>query len=203
MRSPLAAVLTLVLALGCTDSPTTPATLNDGNPPAPAFNFTNNPNAGPNIIRGQDFFAILFFDADRGMQAVLGTDIVQFCLGNVSFDLWDFQDVNVPEDANRISTLLHGDDVTTSVWPLFGFDCSQFLSTTPLATGTSDARLTDNDLNTLSNPDSKNHNAFGFRAHGHLTDASGARVRFNGHQNCVWDGNDFSTLRCNNVIILK
>jgi hypothetical protein len=196
----LALGLAAVLAVGCSDRPTSPTALNE-TVPTPSFNFTNGPtNPGPNIVRSQGIYVIGWADFQEGISAWAGIDIAQWCRDGTGFDVSDIQDINVPEDANRISELVHGNDVTTSVWPFTGFDCDLFTTVTPLATGTSDFRSTDNDLNTFLNPDSKNANAFGFNAHGKLTDASGSRVNFSGHSRCVWDGVDFDTIKCKDKI---
>jgi len=105
--------------------------------------------------------------------------------------LVDLQRIDVPEDANRVNDLLHGDDLTTSVWPFTDFDCGLFLTTTPLATGTVDVRNTDNDFFVFLNPDNKNHNAFGFTAQGKLTSATGKRAHFNVVSRVVFKPGEF------------
>ncbi|MCZ6756487.1 MAG: hypothetical protein O7E49_14355 [Gemmatimonadetes bacterium] len=189
----------LAVALGlvagaCSEQPIPTATDNATTAIVPSvFNSDNAPPAsGPFLVRGQTGFAVFYVDFEDGMLVVLGIDIVQFCTSGAPFDIVAFQNISVPEDANRVNQLIHGDDLTTSVWPLFGFNCGLFTSTAPLASGTSDLISTDNDIFIFNNPDSRNANAFGFRAHGQLTDPSGRRRMFSGHCNVSWDGNDFS-----------
>ncbi len=188
-----AAALSLVaaLAVGCSDQNAPTAT--GEAPTPPQFNFTNNPDAGPIIVRGQTVFAVFWVDPKREISAVAGADVVEFCSGVVDFDLVDFQDHIPPGDATRIMEVLHGDDIRASAWPFDFFDCGLFLSETPLAEGLVDMRSTDNDLLVFLDPENKNHNAFGFNVHG----------AFNGHQRCVWDGNNGETLKCNSSIVVK
>jgi hypothetical protein len=183
--------LVAALAFGCSEQ--TAPTASDETPPQPQFNFTNNPDAGPIIVRGQTTFAVFWVDPKREISAIVGADIVEFCSGVFDFDLLDLQDHFPPGDATRIMQVLHGDDIRASAWDFVVFDCALYLSETPLASGLVDVRATDNDLNVFLDPENKNHNAFGFNVHG----------AFNGHSRCVWDGNDPATFNCTAVIIVR
>lgn len=188
----------LLLATGaCTDTTTAPETA----APVPEFNFSNGPlMPGPNIVRSQNTYAMAYVDPDAGLLAVIGTDIVAFCTSGAPFDIVDLQTISVPEDANRLNRLIQGDDMTASVWPFTSFDCGLFTTMDPVGTGMVKLVQTDNDVLTFLNPDSRNANAFGFRVHGALTDPSGHKVQFNSHSNCVWDGDDLATLKCQDKI---
>jgi len=186
-----------VVACATQDAPPEPNEALKG----PSLNFDNGPdNPGPIVMRSEVTFAVFYVDPETGRSAVHGADIVEFCQGTIDFDLVDLQRIDVPEDANRVNDILQGDDVTTSVWPFTTFDCGLFTTVTPLATGTADVVLTDNDVFVFLNPESTNSNAFGFRARGALADSDGDKVQFSGHCNCVWDGNDIETLRCNDKV---
>lgn len=201
-RSALFPLIVSALVVSCNDQPTsTESPAVDG----PLFNFSNGPaNPGPIIVRSQTAFAAFYVDTKKGISAIHGADIAgEFCNGIVNFDLVDLQSISVPEDANRLNELIQGADVTTSVWPFTNFDCGLFTTVTPLASGSVDLVSTDNDLLVFLNPDNRNANAFGFRAHGRLQDQSGARANFSGHSNCVWDGNDFQSLKCVDRINLQ
>ncbi|MHC4092009.1 MAG: hypothetical protein ACYSVY_17365 [Planctomycetota bacterium] len=171
--------------------------------PQPAFNFGNNPDAGPIIIRDEVGGGFGLRDSESGLQVYFMFDPVGVCTGPWASDLVDRQIVDVPDEANRIIRLYHGKDVTTSVWPNFGFNCGLFTTTTPLATGLSTFVWTDNDVDILFNPDSKNSNAYGWIAHGVLTDPGGAKAPFSALHKCVWDGQDLTTERCRNKIRLN
>ncbi len=204
MRNALifAPILVIGMALGCSDpdAPTGPA--RDA-VRTPEFNFSNNPDAGPIIIRTEVVFAIFHVDLNKGISAIHGGDIVEFCQGNLVFDLSQLQRHFPPGDATRYMDLLHGGDLTTSVWPFTNFDCVAFTSTEPLATGTVDLVNTDNDLLVFLDPDNINANAFGWNAHGPLTDSNGDKKQYSAHSRCVWDGNDVDTLKCTDKINLQ
>jgi hypothetical protein len=170
--------------------------------PQPAFNFGNNPDAGPIILRSELGGAFGLRDPGSGLQVWFMIDPVGVCTGPWASDAIDQQIVDVPDEANRIIRLRHGKDVQTSVWPNFGFNCGLFTSTTPLATGVSSFVWTDNDVNIGQNPDSENSNAYGWTAHGLLTDPGGAQVQFKALHRCHWDGQDLATLTCKNKIQL-
>ena len=159
-------------------------------------------NSGPIVMRSEVAFAVFYVDTKAGISAIHGADMVEFCNGVIDFDLVELQRIDVPEDANRLIDIIHGNDVRTSVWPFTTFDCNLFTTVTPLATGTVDLVSTDNDLLVFLNPDNRNANAFGFQAHGKLTGPNGERLNFSGHSRVVWDGNDGNTLKSTDKINL-
>ena len=171
--------------------------------PQPAFNFANGPDAAGIITRDGMGLGLIGRDSNTQLQVVLGVDLVEFCGGVWAPDLVARQITDVPDEANRIVRILHGTDVRTSVWPNFGFNCPLFTTTTPLATGLSKFVHTDNDVNIFFNPDSKNSNAYGWTAHGVLTDPSGAKAPFSAHLRCHWDGQDLATEKCLRKVQLK
>ena len=200
MRRLLVASFVLALA-ACDDrvqitAPEVPDT------PQPAFNFGNNTDAGPIVFRTTAGGAFGLRDPESGLQVWFMIDPVGICTGPWASDQVDRQIVDVPDEANRIIRLYHGKDVTTSVWPNFGFNCGLFTTTTPLATGLSRFVWTDNDVDILFNPDSKNSNAYGWTAHGVLTDPAGDKAPFSAHRRCQWDGQDLATVKCKNKIQL-
>ena len=164
---------------------------------------SSNPPAtsGPIVIRFDDAFAMFDVDTNAGISSILGADPNEFCIGIIDFDTVSFMDVDVPEDANRISEKLSG-HVRASVWPFTVFDCNLFLTVPPLATGMAKVKGTDNDLVVFLNPDNVNANAFGYNAHGKLFDQSGSAKQFSLVFRGVWDGNDPSTLKVLTMIHL-
>jgi hypothetical protein len=157
-------------------------------------------SSGPIVVRfeldGEDGVGFFYADERKGLSVTIGVDVVADCNGTFDADLVSIQEIHVPEDANRIISLLNGDDLTTTVWPFTEFDCGLFTTIEPVATGTSDLVLTDNDLDVGLTPDNVNWNAFGFTAHGLLTAQDGSDVHFNGVERCVWDGNNGATFSC-------
>jgi len=171
----------------------------------PAFNFANGPESpGPIIFRtGEAGYRVSYSDPVHGLTAIHGGDVVEFCLtGETGEALVELQVVFPPEEQDRILLLLKGHDVETTVWATGSFDCDVFTTTTPLATGTVDLTNTDNDL-LAGERDNRNHNAFGFVAQGTLTRPDGAKAPFNGVSKCVWDGDDFDTIKCHDSINLQ
>ena len=169
-------------------------------------NFSNGPeNPGPIVFRGQTEFGVFYADYKEGLIALHGADVVEYCQNpDILFPIVDFQDILSPSDTDRIITLIHGDDVPTSVWPFVDFDCELFLSEQPIATGTVDLVATDNDVFAFFSHEIPNMNAFTLKAHGKLawTNGEGGVARFNGHSNCIWDGFDTpdSRFKCKDKI---
>jgi hypothetical protein len=177
-----------VFAVGCSGQ-NAPTALSESTPEN-SVSLAKGPPAssGPIVIRTETAFAVFYADPGAGISAVHGADMDEFCNGIVDFDIVKLQEIDVPEDANRIISLVHGHDVRTSVWPFTDFDCDLFTTTTPLATGTVDMVSTDNDVVVFLNPDNVNHNAFGWAAHGKLVGPNGEELNFSGHSKTVWDG---------------
>jgi hypothetical protein len=178
-----------VLLSGCADRSTTGPTLR------PSFDFTNGPaNPGPIVFRFKDVFGVFYADPVRGLSAIHGGNVVEFCnTGGTAFQLVDIQHVLPPQEQGRIIELLKGKDLETTVWPFVNFDCGLFTTITPLATGVVDLVNTDNDLLVFLR-DTRNVNAYGFTAQGRLTRPSGAKASFNSVMKVVWDGVDGSRI---------
>ena len=104
------------------------------------------PSSGSIVIRTETNIAWTYVDFQRGVRVVYGTNIVEWCNNTNTWDVVRLLEIDVPEDSNRLIDLVQGDEVTTSVWPFTAFDCSLFTTVTPLATGTTDLIITDNDL---------------------------------------------------------
>jgi hypothetical protein len=163
------------------------------------------PNSGLKVVRYQGIVYLHNVDYKNGISIIVGADIVEFCnTFSSGFDLVNIQEIDVPEDANRIVQIANGDDVTTSVWPFTDFDCVKFTTQEPVAAGTADFISTDNDLYVSDNPDNVNWNAFGFTAKGQLTASDGSIKRLNAASRCTWDGvNYLDSGTCAVVINLK
>ena len=175
-------LLVMVFAVGCNDQ-NTPTALNDDTS-AVLFKISNAPaNSGPIVARDQGFFAVFTVDTKAGISAIHGFDVVDFCTPPIgtTFDLVDRQRVFTPTEAAAVNELLQGSDVTTSVWPFTNFSCSAFLTTTPLATGTVDLVLTDNDFFAFLRASPARANAFGWNANGQLDLSGGGTGQFSGH----------------------
>lgn len=186
---PLVATLALFVAVGCDEQPVEPGS--DIVAEDQAFNFTNNPDAGPLIIRGDDMiWGTGWVDWKRGLIAVFGIDARDFCLGSRDWALLDFQRVIQSGNRSRILEVLHGQDLPAAVWPFAEWNCARFLTEPPLVEGFVDMVATDNDF------EGEGHNnayAFGWRVHG----------AFSGHSKCVLRDNDWSTASCTEVIIVR
>ena len=188
-----------LLVSGCTDRSVT------GPVDRPSFNFTNGPeHPGPIVFRtSEGEYRVSYSDPAKGLTAIHGGDVVEFCLtGGTDFPLVDIQFVLSPREQNRVHELVKGHDLETTVWPTGSFDCDVFTTATPLATGTVDLTNTDNDL-IADQHENTNHNAYGFVAQGTLTRSNGAKAHFNGVSKCVWDGDNFDTIKCNDRINLQ
>lgn len=160
-------------------------------------------NSGLKVVRYQGVVYLHNVDYKNGLSIIVGADIVEFCNTFSGFDLVNIQEIDVPEDANRIVQIANGDNVTTSVWPFTDFDCGLFTTQEPVASGTADFISTDNDLYVSSNPDNVNRNAFGFTANGQLTASEGSIKRLNAVSRCTWDGVNSDSGKCAVVINLK
>ena len=151
--------------------------------------------SGPIVLRSETTMALFCADPDKGIAAVYGLDIVDFCNEIENFDIFDLKEVNVPSDVNRIIQLVKGKNVRTSVWPFILIDnCDQF-KIAPLATGTVDLVYTNNDVYPYWSEKSKNAHVFGFTAHGKLTGPDGELLHFNSVHKYRWDGSNPATFK--------
>ncbi len=124
----------VIVLLSCADH-TAPTQI----PDAPLFNFANGPDEpGLVVVRYDGIPQGLNFNAS-GMRVFHGVDPREiYCPPPGQYnDLWDFQYVYHPDaDAWRMMLML-GSDLMTSVWPWDLSSCEDYLSTEPLAEGTS------------------------------------------------------------------
>ncbi len=174
----LALGLMALFAVGCSDHTTSPTARIDVSH-APAFTIDNAPAASGIVMRGESSIGVGWPDFKAGTSVYIGFDPAELCTWTFDFDLVPFQEVHA-NGGQRVLRHVQGRNLTTSVWPFIGFNCGLFTSVAPLARGVSDLNATDNDV-FVSGP--VNANAFGYRAHGKLTRASGADAAFSAHAN--------------------
>jgi hypothetical protein len=191
-----AMALVATIAAGCSEQPAVPTASSDA-AASPALSIADAPVSAGIVMRGETFIAVGWTDVQEGIFVFIGLDPVQYCTGPVEFDVIPFQDVELHGGLGTLRRL-QGNDLQTSVWPFPGFNCGLVTSVTPLATGVSDLVNSDNDF--LGDGRS-NANAFGFRAHGTLTLASGAETAFSAHVNYLINGNN--GFRANSQISLQ
>ncbi|MGD2078826.1 MAG: hypothetical protein PVH18_10605 [Chloroflexota bacterium] len=145
------------------------------------------PASGPIIVRTQETGAFHYFDARTGLGIIVGADVSEFCSGVVDFDPVNVQNIDVPSDANRLVQTYESDAVTVSVWPFPQFDCDLFTTSDPVASGTVSLQGADNDVYP-GNSSGENWNAWGFAAHGQLSQSDGSSAQLSTLLRCTWDG---------------
>lgn len=181
----LSLALAAVVAVGCSEQPAAPTASDDG-AVAPTFTIDNAPVESGIVMRGETSVAVGWTDQKDGTFVFIGIDPRDFCNGVFDVDIVPFQEIYHTHGG----TLGHiqGQGLRTTVWPFPGFTGCHLLDTyAPLATGVSDLVNTDN---MYSGGSPANANAFGFRAHGTLTLASGADAAFSAHVNYRINGNN-------------
>jgi hypothetical protein len=153
------------------------------------------PASGPIVVRG-DFngadydWWYYYTDWKRGYVAFHGVDIVSWCAYNpTGYSDWYYLDVFPPAEADLIHEVLKGDDITTSVWPVAIWEytnaCDYILNYPPIATGTADVIVTDNDVTAWRNTHNRK-NAYHLSAHGVLYAPDGEGMVFSGGFHGVW-----------------
>jgi len=164
--------------------------------------------SGPHVVRSEVYGWWWYFtDARRGYVAVIGADLVSVCSGPFIGSWWNLQENFPPAEEGLVVQHIKGDDVIASVWPATIWDysepCEYILNNPPLADGTADAILNDNDLY-AGDYDHKRHNAYGLSAHGVLAAPDGERMIFNAMFHCTWPGYpDFDEGKCKVKIVLN
>jgi len=157
--------------------------------------------SGPIVSRFEDSgYWYGYTDFKRGYVAFHGVDIDELCEyafaggGTPSWDVWSFQDVNLPPAEALLHTVQKGDDMTTSVYSIdilfypVHF-CYGVLDLDPIATGTTDIVITDNDVYAWQDEYHPRTNAYKLSAHGVLySTADGEPMIFSGGFNCQWPG---------------
>ncbi len=162
--------------------------------------------SGPYVIRGETLLpdlGIIITDEDAGVTLTLAANNEAFCSGGFDFDVVPFQAVLLPGAEGRIIFSQKG-PVRAFVYEgiyMGGPLCDFFASTTVVAEGIVNFHYTDNDL--FPSPDSRNRNAFSYKAHGKITGSGGESVILNAHLNVGWDGSDPATFRTQSQIILR
>lgn len=200
--------LAAVLAVGCTDQATSPTALNDA-AVTPTFSFTNNPdNGNPRIVRFGSLLTFLIIDDDANLFSLQsGRDYLLGCRDVTALSFEDVQRIlHDPDDpdSDKIKETRLGRDAFISVfqgpWNTV-VDCEDLLSRL-LAEGIGNFTNTDNDLNVFLR-ENTNANAFGLTGQGKLELLTGGPAHYNAVSKCVWDGTDFSTLKCVDKINFK
>ena len=176
--------LALVAATACADPAGT----------APSDEFTQDgPQAGA-VVKTEAPFVWFLVDTVSGLQVHFGRDIVSFCQGTGgNNDLLNITVITNPQEALRQLRKVRG-DVKTSVWTAGPNTCARYATETPLATGMSYFRGTDNDVAPFNRPDPKNTNAFGFMANGKLAGVDGSSLNFQATYRGTWDGSDVNSI---------
>lgn len=161
--------------------------------------------SGPHVFRGEgEGWWWWFFDLKRGYVAFIGVDLVAACETGIVDSRWTYQDNYPPSEEGVWVSVVKGDDVPTSVWPLEILDysfCDYALEFLPIAEGTSDVVQTDNDVEAYLY-DHNRKNAYGLSAHGVLTAPDGERMIFSGGIHCVYDA-DVDEQKCKFKIVLN
>ena len=168
------------------------------------------PSSGPFVVRG-DFYGgdtdywFYYTDFKRGYVAFNGIDIASWCAGDpTGYATWNYQENYPPAEEGLIIQHLKADDVTTSVWPVSIWDgdvCFNILNSAPLASGTVDFIMNDNDFLAWMY-DHNRKNAYGLSAHGVLSAPDGERMIFNSSFHCVYDA-DVDEAKCKVKIVLN
>lgn len=155
--------------------------------------FGNGPeNPGPIVFRFDDVGGFHMADFKSGLGVIHGGDVVEFCqTGSTEFDPILVQEVDVPDDFDRIINQVVGNDMPTTVWPFPVFDCGLFTTVDPIATGTADLINTDNDVNVSDNP---NANSFGLSSHGKVTTDGGEELNLHTHFRAIIKDGEFTLL---------
>lgn len=178
MRAPsIALIATGLLLVGCAEGPTVPS--DAGHPESvdtPNLAFENAPAESGIVMRAGVPFAVTWVDGATGFRVVLGADLDEFCNGIINFDIWSLQDVFL--DGRTVG--IAKDETQTSVWDFPSFDCSLYLTRDPVASGYANVIYNDN-FAQGTGPDDATANAWGYSAHGTLTDGDGEDVHFSGH----------------------
>jgi hypothetical protein len=156
-----------------------------------------------------------YADEKRGYVAFHGVDVIAGCADDpeTEWSVWQVQDVFIPASDGLIKTNEVGDDSITSVWPIEILDedvyphwCFGVLDLDPIATGTADVLVVDNDLFGGWFENTPRMNAYSLSAHGVLESFDdGEPMRINGGFNCHWPGYpaDYQeTNKCKEKIVL-
>ncbi len=160
--------------------------------------------SGPYVVRSEESFAFFISDEAAGVTAFLGFDATEaFCHEQIDYDLVPVQYVFAPSGDFRIISRFTGTVRTTVYEGIYTEgDICAFLASAPiLAQGYSTVTHRDNDL--LVDQQNPNRNAYGWTAHGTLTDPNGDQVQFSWHLSVLWDGVNFEPFKVQTKLTLK
>jgi len=164
-----------VLALGCHD-PSSPDLATSHGPPA--FDFSSGPATpgSSGIVRFGDFVGFFVYDFQRGLLSIhsTSTPFADICAGTPpTVDLLDIQTIAT---ASGLHAIFQGQNHNVLIYPAVPFNCSSLATAPLIAAGTARLIRTDNDLLGGGSP---GVNAFGWQAHGSLSDiATGGSLRY-------------------------
>jgi hypothetical protein len=208
IKALLAVLVLAAFAVACDQNvPTQPA----ADTAAPAFSFNNNPdNGNPRIVRftGLATFVIIDDDANlfslhSGRDAPFNFNAGERCGDVTALSFADVQQILKDPDLadpflDQVHGLRLGRDIFVHVFqgPFDEVtDCDDMLSRL-LAFGRGNFTNTDNDI-AIFLRENNNANAFGFTAQANKLElVGGGRAKYNGVSKCVWDGNDFESIKC-------
>lgn len=186
-RVPFFVALALCAIAGCDQQPIEPAA--EQIAAVPTFNFMNNPDAGPKIVRHQESFGFWFEDI-QGYLIVVGLEPADLCGDWQSVDFTSvFTPTDNPDDPwwwGRWIDNWQLKHAPASIYDYAGpFDCDVLQALGPLATGEGHAKGGDNDyFHWLAGAETGNNNAnaWGWNLHASMGD-----FIFNVHVRCVWN----------------
>lgn len=172
-------VLFLLAVVGCTAElpPTSALEVGDAESVSSA-KVGDAPSVSGIIVRDEAPLGVTWVDVKRGLRVVLGADMDEYCNGIVDFDVISYQSATLPNADAAIVRIGQG-TVQATVWSFLDFDCALFTTEAPVASGYADVVSTDNDVEG-NDGDDVSANAWGWQAHGTLTDPGGERVQFSG-----------------------
>jgi hypothetical protein len=168
--------------------------------------------SGPIVFRHEGNWGWAYVDS--GLLAVHGFDVGYWCALGCQTDeepscfatheLHKLREIVSPAEIGLLMYLLKGDDLTTTVWPWEGGLCRSVnaLQGVPLASGTVDLIITDNDFATWLY-DHHRKNTVHTGAHGVVETLDGERFTFSGHIKCIWHVTRQPVIKCKNKITMR
>jgi hypothetical protein len=191
---------------GCSDS-SAPVIASTSVSDLPATPLMKSSASGAYIDRYDMTLYVYWFIDESGLLVTFGVnDVEAFCARTGGKDTFSFKDLylpNVDPDLRRQLEQIEGRGVTALAFQvvpdptkdLRGYICGM----EPIAVGTADFRLEDNDVLAWMQ-DNKNSNAFGYKANGILVAPDGQKLTLNVVYRYVWDP---GTTRYNEVFRLQ
>lgn len=203
---PAVLVLSLLAALAaCSERPLPTAASPTR---APAFDFMNNPDiSNPKIVRFETGDGWLISDDAGRRFTIFATTNREFGCARRTYRTWaDVQQImgspDPEADAIHVLETAREGWITVYDGPFSpSLECAD-LAARKVAEGVGQWKYTDNDIYSFLRPNT-NANAFGQMAQGKLELVGGGTAQFSAVSRCVWDGEDFGTLRCTNRVNLQ